>query len=658
MERRHGAWGVGVAGEDGRPGWGLSGTRYLLVPFLTALMAGAALAADELVFKDAAGRTRVRPYAVPSEFQNAWPKEWEDAFWDRANAAVAANGGDSKFGNTYFENEKAMYPAAMFAFLAGRRESALKALQEEDNQAGSWNKLTDGIDYFPCFTLKGQMRKYFLFGPYLDRAYLTRMKSGAAKWTAKDPLWRPNPYYRGHKEGWTPESKNSWVDIRTTDNLQAMRETSVYLMAEETGNTAVRDLYKGRIRTFVANLYHVGMGEWDSENYHAHTLTAYLNLYDFAKDPEVRSLAKAAMDFFCTTAALKYYHGAMNGPCKRDYNHFTAMHAAANVMWMYFGDTPGTPPRYDRDQVHVIASAYRPPAAVVELAHKNFPLPVEVFEAHARYEALRQGAEGPEQYETTYIGHTFLLGTLARGTQAPDINGFKLVAAHSTRGADFFIANATTEPGKMGSAQYSDAQVGKMNVGQYRNLAVLLNAPGDAPLLFLTPDDMPVETERGVTFFRYEKTWIAVRPINLKIGGASADLTAKLGETGLRIMSAQGTAGAVCGFAMEVGEPDSHGDYPAFRKAVLDKGRLQIEEDGTAMLTASDGRSLKVRYGPLPTVWRDGKEHDWSQHTALYRNADGGAAPLALGWKEGRLRVESGGKVFECAVSAEGRVKP
>lgn len=620
------------------------------------LVAGTAIAED-LVFKDAAGRTRVRPYPVPAEFRNAWPADWEDAFWDRANAAIAANGGEAKFGNTYFENEKGMYPTAMFAFLGGQREPALKALQEEDNQAESWNKLTDGIDYFPCFTLKGQMRKYFLFGPYLDRAYLARMKSGAAKWTAKDPLWRPNPYYRGHKEGWTPESKNSWVDIRTTDNLQAMRETSVYLMAEETGNAAVRGLYKGRIRTFVARLYQVGMGEWDSENYHAHTLTAYLNLYDFAKDPEVRALAKAALDFFCTTAALKYYHGAMNGPCKRDYNHFTAMHAAANVMWMYFGDTPGRPARYDRDQVHVITSAYRPPAAVVELAHKHVPLPFEVFAAHPGYEALRQGADRPEQYETTYVGHTFQLGTLAQGTQAPDVNGFKLVAVHSTRGADFFMANATTDPGKMGSAQYTDAQVGRMNVGQYRNLAILLNAPGDAPVLFLTPADVPVESERGVTFFRYESTWIAVRPVNLTVRGVSAELTAKLEDASLHIVSAQGAGGKICGFAMEVGEAASHGNYAAFKAGVLDKGRLECADDGSVALVASDGRSLKVRFGPLPTVWRDGVEHDWSQHTALYRNADGGAAPLALGWKEGRLHVEAGGRTFECEVSAEGQVK-
>jgi hypothetical protein len=622
------------------------------------LLSAVVLAGDDLTFRDAKDRIRVRTSPVPAELRNDWPDAWEESFWDRANAAIRANGSATKFGNTYFENEKAMYPNAMFAYLGGQRAAALKALQEEDNQAGSWNSLTDGIDYFACFTLKGQMRKYFLFGPELDPAYRARMKSGARKWTEQDPLRRPNPYYKGQKDGWTPEAKNSWVDVRTTDNLQAMRETAVYLMAEETGNEEVRALYKDRIRTFVARLYQVGMGEWDSENYHAHTFTTYLNLYDFARDAEVRTLAKAAVDFFCATAAFKYSHGAMNGPSKRDYNHFTALEAAANVAWLYFDDTPAAPRTFDRDQVHLITSAYRPPAAVVELAHKNFARPVEVFAAHAPYEALRQGAGQPETYETTYIGHTFQLGTLAQGTHGGDVNGFKLVAQHGTRGADFFMANATSDPTKMGSAQYSDAQQGRMNVGQYRNLAILLNAPGDTPILFLAPKDVPVETAGGVTFFRYEQTWIALRPVNLQIEGLSAELTGKLKGGDLQVVRAKGTGGKVCGFALEVGEAETHGDYVAFRKAMLAKSRLDAggAAEGRVSYVSTKGETLAVTYGePLPAVVRNGKPHDWAQHTALYAPADGGAAPISLGWKTGSLRVEAGGKTFRCAVSADGK---
>ena len=99
-----------------------------------------------------------------------------------------------------------------------------------------WHRETDGIDYYACFTLKHQMRKYFYFGDLLEPAYRKQMFTGAKKWTAQDPMRRPHYAYQGQKEGWGPDAKNSWVDIRSTENLYLMRVTSVYLMAEETGN--------------------------------------------------------------------------------------------------------------------------------------------------------------------------------------------------------------------------------------------------------------------------------------------------------------------------------------------------------------------------------------------------------------------------------------
>ena len=621
----------------------------------------AAQAAEDLVYKDAAGRTRVHSYPVDTKFLNPWPAAWEDAFWDRANAAIRQNAKPGGFGNSYFENEKAMYPNAMFAFLGGYREPALAALQAEDADAKSWNTVTDGIDFFPCFTLKGQMRKYFLFGPYLKPEYRERMKKAARTWTEKDPLRRPHPYYKGAKEGWTPESKNSWVDVRNTDNLQAMRETSVYLMAEETGNEVTRALYKDRIRKFVVNLYAVGQGEWDSENYQGHTLTAYLNLYDFARDPDVKALAKAALDYLVTSGAVKFYRGAFNGPSCRDYNHFGPFNGSGgDHMAFYFDDYPTPPEHYERDQVHLITSAYRPPSAVVELAHKNFARPCELFAAHSAYDALRDGADKPVYFETTTFGNTYQFGTLDRGTGFGDINGFKLAAYSAKRGAEFFIANATTDPGKMGSPQYGNAQVGSMNVAHYGNACILLNAPGDSPLLFLTPKTVLMDTESGLTFFRYDKTWLAVRPINLSITGPDAKLTDAIakGAPQEQIVAAKGTGGKVCGFVLEIGEAETHKDFKAFQAAIRERAKLDVSgvSDGTVLYTTTAGKTLKITFGERPAVWRDGAAVDWAARTSIYQPAAGGKAPVSLGWKQGELHVEAGGKTFDCSVKPDGTV--
>lgn len=627
-------------------------------------LAAGVLSADDLVFKDEAGRTRVRPSPVPAEFVNAWPKEWEDAFWDRGSRAIGILGKEGGYGGTYFENEKAAYPKAMMGYFAGFRNPALDMLQAEDADAKSWNTVTDGFDFFPCFTLKGQMRKFFLFGPQLDPAYRERMKRAAKTWTEKDPLRRPHPFWKGEKQGWTPATMNSWVDVRNTDNLQSMRETSVYLMAEETGNEAVRQLYENRLRAFVTNMYTIGMGEWDSENYHAHTFTAWLNLYDFAKKREVQSLAKAALDAMSTHAAVKYYRGSFNGPTKRDYNNYYRFGGAADAFAFYFGDFGEPPESYHYDTAHILSSAYRPPVAVVELARKNFAKPCEIFAAHAHYDALRQGATQPEEFETTYFGHTFQLGTLDRGTGRGDVNGFKLLAHNSKLGADYFIANATTSPTELGSAKYGNSQVGRMNVGQYRNLAIVLNEPGDSPFLFMAPKAVPHAEEQGVSFLKYERTWIAIHRINLSALAEDSGQTEQLGKKNKelavnRVLSAKGQGGAkVCGFAVEVGEESTDGDFDAFRKKVLEKAKLDVGAlaAGEASYAGSAGSTVKVAFGDRPSVWRNGTPHDWAKHWALYRGADGAESPASLGWKQGALSVNAGGKSFACTVSAEGEV--
>jgi hypothetical protein len=632
----------------------------LVLPCL-ALVSGS-LCADDFVYTDDAGRIRVRPHPVPAELLNEWPQEREDAFWDRANAAIRANAKGGGYGGTYFENEKAMYPKAMFGYLGGFREPALKALQAEDADAKSWNTVTDGIDFFPCFTLKGQMRKYFLFGPQMDPAYVARMKKAAKTWTEKDPLRRPHPCFKNAKEGWTPEAKNSWVDVRNTDNLQAMRETSVYLMAEETGNEEVRRLYEERIRKYVANLYHVGMGEWDSANYHGHTLTAYLNLYDFAKDRDVKALAKAALDYFTAVGAVKYWRGSFSGPSRREYGHTTPRSGGtADHLALYFDDYPGAPESYDRDQVYLITSAYRPPKAVVRLAHKAFAKPLELFLAHPPYEALRQGAEAPEFHETRFVGHSFELGTLAEGTGFGDVNGFRLMAYSTERGAEFFIANATRDPFRIGAPQYGDSQVGRMNIAQYRNVCIVLNQPGDSPFLFQAPATAQVETEGRTVFVKLERTWLALHPLNLAWDGVDAELTRKLQEKkpGEQVLAAHGTGGQTTGFALEVGEKESHGDYAAFRKAVLKKSHVDTAAaDGRVAFAGANGEAVAIRFGGArPEVWRNGQPHDFATaHRVRIAPAQGGDEPVALGWKQGTLRVKAGGESFACTVGPEGEV--
>lgn len=637
-----------------------------LLPLLSVGLLAASVAAQEaaqqglpddgIVTHDEKGRVRVVPLSVPRRFLNVWPAEWEDTFWDRANEAIQAKGKGGGYGNGWFENEKAMYPQAMFGYLAGFRKPALDALQAEDPEAKGWCRDTEGIDFYPCFTLKGQMRKYYQFGPVLDPAYRERMKRGAAKWTELDPFKRPNSVYKPekHGQGWTPEVYNSWVDIRTTDNLQAMRETSVYLMAEETGNEKVRALYADRIRTFVTRMYSIGMGEWDSENYLGHTFCAYLNLYDFAKDDAVRALAKAALDHMSAAMALKYCWGGACGPTRRDYNHNEPFGGSLAAEMALYAGNYGEGPRtvFEKDEVHLILSRYRPPAAVVALARKENMEPFELFAVHPRYEALRSGAAAPEEFETTYFGGDFQLGSLDRGTGRRDVNGFKAVIRNAKGGADYFVLNCTADPKKLGSPQYADTQVGSMNVGQYRSTAIVLNDIADCPFHFQVPETVRLSEENGIAYLDYGTVWIALRPLLASLPAENPEATAAVKKPGVRILTAKGH-GSPCGFVVEIGDRASHGSFDSFRAKVagakLDDAYLVSAF--TVAYRDSLGRELSVIYGDRPQVRRDGVLRDLTAG-ALWCDASGDPrkGPLYLGWKEGSLRVTAGGHSFSTAV--------
>lgn len=677
--------------------------------------------ADELFIKGDDGLIRVVPPQVPAKWRNsAWPAEMERAFHERTNHAMRYFQ-DRRTVNTHAEREKGDYPGVMFAYMAGHHGDAIAALETPDLQAGTDHAWTLGIDYYWNFTLKGQMRKYFQFGDKLTPEYRERMKKAAEIWVAEDPRptlelvlslesedkvvrdyalellnkiraniakiddiqdvmagqdlgadpekwtawWKqyadkgwqtfedverranpfPHPRY-GVGTGpvgaqWDPAVRGMRVDARNTDNLRAMREIAVYLMAEEVGNDKVRRLHKDKIRRFVADMYHVGMGEWDSENYLHHTIAPYHNLYDFAKDEEVVAMAKAALDWMYAAAAVKYYRGQAPAPTKRTgggLNRYT---------WMIFGDTPVMAPSPEYDLAHVTMSAYRPPLAVMALAQKKFD-PVEMINTKPTYSLWLPGAaETPETWETIFQGRTYYLGSAVARSGAGDVRAFEMLTYSAERGSDTFRANSGNNTnGKRAGDQ----------IAQYRNLLVWLR-PGGPQFTFNVPGYATAKQENGIWFIEFEKTYLALRPINLKSDAFEAINRSKSGSATIR---AAHTEGAYAGFAMELGEQPDYANFDAFVNAVKSRSKLDLSKvnQGTVTLTGADGKTLAIthnRQNDLPTIERDGKVYNWLENFDLYKSI-GGKGPIDLGWREGTLRVRAGGHTFEQTVTREGKV--
>ena len=609
------------------------------------------------------GSLRIIPLPVEAKFNNPWPAERERSFQARVQHTLKHFATNRLGGTSYGESEKDMYPRAMLGFLNGRRAEALKVLQSEDAQAKQDHAHTLGIDYYWCFTLKGQVRKYFFFGEYLDPAYRQRMFDAARIWTAEDPLRRPHPKYgKGDptKGVWGPENKGSWVDVRDTDNLRAMRDTSVYLMAEETGNEPTRLLYKRKLLGYVLMLYNVGMREWDSPVYHSHGLSTWHNLFDFARDTEVKLYAKAALDWLYAAGALKYYRGGFGGPGLRDYGGATVVFGGNTIhpLELYFGDAPLADPNPDRDDLYIITSAYRPPQAVVELARKHFERPVEILSTKPFYKMWEHGSETkPRFFETLFIGNSFQMGSVvsAEPEKAWNPSVFSLMVSNSTRGVDYFAANTTPMWG------HSEKLAGDQ-LAQNRNLLLWLRpAQPPQPFYFQIPRHAKSEVEDGIWFVGFQKTWLALRPIHLsdrvevQPDSKRSDDARRYNED--RFFKCETSGDAFAGFALEVAES---GAWEDFKRDVKMSSRLDMGglKEGVVELVGRHGHKLKFAHNQnsdLPRVWRNGVAHEWNRQLDLYQPVSG-SVPIALGWQKGTLRITAGGKTFEQTVTPSGQV--
>lgn len=452
---------------------------------------------------------------------------------------------------------------------------------------------------------------------------------------------------------WNPNVRGMRADARNTDNLRAMREVAVYLFAEDAGNELIRKVYKEKLKRTAIGFWEVGNGEWDSEGYLAHAMAPYHSLYAFAKDEEVRGYAKAILDFMMTSAAMKYWRGAWGGPVKRDYGNVTPWSTAAHFSWLWFGDAPKPPHEGEDELTFTYHSGYRPPAAVVALAQKRFARPTDVWSTHPSYQNWLPGQnDAPEARETMGWGETWQMGSLARAGGG-DLNGGKILVWNEQTGADFIV------PGIGKAKDGTNFGTGQDNIGQHRNLQIYVSGAqdGKAPLSILHAEGIESEIVGGVVFLRGQRTWLAALPINAAWSEIGKSKGGKGGKgAGMKLAQGAGAGGAFAGFAIELGEEKTHGDYAAFKAAIAATAKLAVTAEGVSFTGASGAKiDLGFRRDGLPALTLDGKAKDWDQHKGLWRPAAGGTAPVSLGWKERVLTVEAGGHRFQGTLAADGK---
>ena len=354
-----------------------------------------------------------------------------------------------------------------------------------------------------------------------------------------------------------------------------------------------------------------------------------VNLHDFAKDKEVKALATAALDWITVTGALKYRHGIWGGPTKRDYNHPENFGgSAAMLFWLWFGDAVNKPTHFESDEVHLITSSYRPPLQAVDLVRKKGLTGKTIYFCKPGLESWNDyETHKPVFRETHYFGESYQLGTLLRGTQNPDINGFKLLLDHPQRGADAIVVAPCKDPTKLGSPVHkSDLLAPHSAVGQNRNLAIYLTAPSDLPYHFWLPHDAEMigfagGTADGAFTLRSGSSTVALWPINIMwhYSQPANDAFHASGKKKPRwphlmlLAGKQRQEGIAYGFVMEVAHTPDDTSAKAFRDAVAKLGPdlKELKARSAVTMTGTEGQRLRLQWGNTPgaiKVWADGKD--------------------------------------------------
>ncbi|MEM6377108.1 MAG: hypothetical protein AAF705_02775 [Bacteroidota bacterium] len=153
-----------------------------------------------------------------------------------------------------------------------------------------------------------------------------------------------------------------------TENHKVMWRTSSLIYAQLFPDTAkisgfspqeALTLNKEMIRDFLKKVLKVGNGEYDSQIYYPHSIEGFLNLYDFSTDPEIKALAKFALDYYFASYALKVVDGAVAGGQKRGYIPNKNPGEMESYLWAFF-DATSRPEDQHHLKLHQITTTYRP----------------------------------------------------------------------------------------------------------------------------------------------------------------------------------------------------------------------------------------------------------------------------------------------------------
>ena len=500
---------------------------------------------------------------------------------------------------------------------------------------------------------------------------------------------------RGHllggnkKDGGTENHKTMW---RSSALVYAQWLPATALISGTPAPEAAR-LTDSMLTDFVKRLAYTGNGEYDSQIYYPHSLGAFLNVYDFAKQDNYHTMAQAALDYYLATYGLKVYDGAIAGAQKRGYLPDRKPGEMEMYLWTWGARMSRQLPEAEQvTTIHQITSKYRPNRVIMNILNKQVPLPYEAFMNRPFYHM-----DVPAQFqEIFYASHSFGMGSVAmsmvdnptqqtvwslvaNGTNGPLAVGamqprFLNPAGHSPytqtlqkRGV-IIVATAPTKATTTASptlAQQARRQHAADSLLVLPPPAATATAAewaawseqakkSAATWLFLPQQATAILEQNGAWYVQLHQTCLYIKPLTARtywLQPPAAVLQALPDKHGLKLLNDYKvlvSEGQHSGFVVQAAELSEYGSLEAFATAVQSRTRLdsgQWTTRGRLQYRSLQGDLLEMQYDPADLRCKgaiNGKKIDYSRwaNGAVYQSP-------YVQVKDGLMRFSDGKDSYE-----------
>ncbi len=358
----------------------------------------------------------------------------------------------------------------------------------------------------------------------------------------------------------------------------------------------------------------IGQGEFHSSTYYGYSIGGLLNLYDFASTPQLRELARAALDWYATNMALRLSWGTAGGAESRGFDRGTwDKSALSTVAWMWWGDDSEIAKRINNKYAGVALlaalSSYRPPAQLKAIALKQVPLPFQAKASHPSYYSYH---EGNQFWETFYATQDYSLGTLLRPQRSYQVKGtinaqfatYKLVIRDPKKVSNTVVSLGGTfhSPMATGSSpgdQYVQERGAVIYQLRLNDQDLAAGVPARSHLVLPTRYGQP-QWHGGWYIWRIDQTWLCARPWGETI---SAESPVSQKDKDYQALAANGIKTAWITDVARVA------DYPDLKSLTRALDKTQVDDRswerlGQLAYTSLKGDRLIMTYEPNNGIGR------------------------------------------------------